>query len=179
LAISKERKEALVAQYRERLARSKGVILAAYAGLSVKEMDDLRRKIRELGGEFHVVQNRLAKLAFKEAGLPVPEEALVGTTAIGFMSEDVLAMAKVLVDAAKESEFLRVKSGVIDGVLYGPQQVERLAGLPPLPLLRAQLLGVLQAPASRVVGALAGSVRQLATVVRAYSEKGAGAGAAA
>lgn len=170
MAISKDRKQALVAQYRDLLTQSKGIFLADYSGLTVRELEDLRRKIREQGGELHVVKNRLVKLAFKEIGLPVPEEALSGPTAIGFTAEDVPGIAKVIVDASKESEFIRVKAGLIDGTLYRPAQVQLLAELPPLPVVRAQLLGLLQAPASRVASALAGSVRQLASVIHAYSK---------
>ncbi|MEW6568054.1 MAG: 50S ribosomal protein L10 [Chloroflexota bacterium] len=175
MAITKERKQALIAQYRELLQRSIGVILADYSGLTVRDLEDMRRKARELGAELHVVQNRLAKLAFKQAGLPVPEEALVGTTAIGFASDDALALAKMIVEAGKQSEFVRLKGGVVDGQLYDARQVEALAELPPLPVLRARLLALVQAPASRVAGALADSVRQLVSVVKAYSEAGASA----
>lgn len=175
MALSKSRKQALVAQYHELLANSKGVVLAGFTGLTVKEQEELRRKVRELGGEFHVVKNTLAKLAFQQAGMPVPEDALLGTTVLGCVSDDVLALAKTIVEAAKQSECISVKAGVFDGVLYGPKQVEQLAALPPLPVMRAQLLGLLQAPASRLASALAGSVRQLATVVKAYSEAGAAA----
>ena len=179
MAITKKRKQDLVAQYQDLLGRSKGVVLTAYSGLSVKQMEDLRRKIREMGGEFHVVKNRLVKLAFKEAGLPVPEEALLGTTAIGFAMDDVPALVKTIVEAAKQSGFVRVKAGVIEGTLYSAAQVTRLAELPPLPVLRAQLLGLLLTPASRLAGVLAGSVRQVVNVIKAYSETEAEAGAAA
>lgn len=175
MAITKERKQALVAEYRKLLERSKGVVLASFSGLSVKEMEDIRRKLREQGGEFHVVKNRLVRLAFREAGLPVPEEALTGTTVIGYAPEDAPALAKTIVEAAKASEFVRVKAGVIDGVLYGARQVEMLADLPPLPVLRARLIGVIQSPAGRVAGALAGTARKLIGVAKAYSEKAAAA----
>jgi len=173
LAITKERKQALVAEYRERLERSKAVVLASFSGLSVKDMEEIRRKLREQGGELHVVKNRLVRLAFREAGLPVPEEALTGTTVIGYAPDDAPGLAKTIVDAAKASEFIRVKGGVIDGVLYGARQVEMLADLPPLPVLRARLIGVIQAPAGRVAGALAGTARKLVGVAKAYAETAA------
>ncbi len=175
MAITKEGKQALIARYQELLERSGGVVLATYSGLRVRDLEDLRRKARELGAEFHVVQNRLARRAFTQAGLPVPEEALRGTTAIGFAGEDPLALVKMIVDASKQSEFVRVKGGLLGGQLYGARQMEALAELPPLPILRARLLGLLQAPAGRVAGALAGSVRQLVSVVKAYAESSAAA----
>jgi large subunit ribosomal protein L10 len=171
LAITKSRKQALVAQYQDLLSRSKGAILAGFSGMTVRDLEELRRKIRDQGGEFHVVKNRLAKLAFKEAGLPVPEEALEGTTVVGFAMEDVTILAKTIVEAAKQSGAVWLKGGVLEGALYSARQIEQLAELPALPVLQARLLGVLKAPASRVAGALAGSVRQLATVVKAFGEK--------
>jgi len=171
LAISKARKLALTAQYAEMLKGSQGIVLAAFSGSRVSELEALRRKVRENGGEFHVVKNRLMLLALKEAGVPVPSGGLLGTTAVGFAGDDVPGVAKAIVEAARTSEALKVKGGMINGVAYGAAEIERLADLPPLPVLRASLLGVITAPASRVAGVMASSVRQLATVVKAYSEK--------
>lgn len=173
MAITKTRKKTLVTEYREMLGRSKGVVLAGYSGLSVKSMEELRRKLREQGSEFHVVKNRLAKLAFREAGLPVPEEALSGATVIGFAPDDVTGLIKTIVEAAKASEFVRVKAGVFDGVLYNAHQVQTLAELPPLPVLQARLIGVIQTPAARLAGALAGAARKLVGVAKAYADSGA------
>jgi len=170
LAVSKERKKALVVQYQELLRSSNALVMTAYSGLSVKELEGLRHKIREVGGEFHIVKNNLAKRAFNEVGVPLPEGALVGPTAIGFASEDVLGVAKAIVDLARQTDFINVKGAVIDGVIYDELQVTRLANLPPLPMVRAQLLSMLQAPASRIAGVLAGSIRQVVSVLKAYSE---------
>jgi large subunit ribosomal protein L10 len=175
LAISKSRKQEMVGEYVELLQRSQGVVLATYAGLRVRQLEALRRKAREAGGELRVVKNRLARRAFAEAGLTVPDGALAQTTLIGFALEDIPGLARVIVDAGREMEFLRVKGGVVEGVSYGARQMEMLAELPALPVLRGRLLGVIQAPAGRVAGALAGTLRQLARVFQAYSESGAGA----
>jgi large subunit ribosomal protein L10 len=171
LAISKARKQALAGHYTELLRGSRGIVLTGFSGSRVSELEALRRKVRESGGEFHVVKNRLLELALKEAGMPSLVGGLQGTTAVGFAGEDVPAVTKVIVDAARASESLEIKGGVVNGVAYGAVDMERLADLPPLPVLRAQLLGVIGAPASRVAGALAGSVRQLATVLKAFSER--------
>lgn len=170
MAVSKERKIALVVQYQELLRSSKALVMTAYSGLSVKELEGLRHKIREVGGEFHIVKNNLAKRAFNEVGVPLPEGALVGPTAIGFAFEDVLGVAKAIVDLARQRDFINVKGAVIDGVIYDELQVTRLANLPPLPMVRAQLLSMLQAPASRIAGVLAGSIRQVVRVLKAYLE---------
>lgn len=177
MAISKKQKQELVSLYQELVRKSSGMVLASYSGMRVSELEGLRRKLRESGAEFRIVKNTLMELALQQAGLPVPKDSFIGTTAVGFASEDVLAMAKAIVDLSRTSEAIKVKGAVVDGVAYGTQQVQMLADLPPMPVLRALLLGVISAPATRVAGALAGSVRQVVNVVKAYSEK-APAGAA-
>jgi large subunit ribosomal protein L10 len=170
LAISKERKKVLVNQYKELLSNNSALIMTAYSGLSVKDLESLRHRIREVGGSFHIIKNNLAERAFNEVGVPLPEGALMGPTAIGFASEDVVGVAKAIVDLARDVEFVRVKGAVIDGVIYDDMQVSRLADLPPLPVVQAQMLSVLQAPARQIAGVLTGSLRQLISVFKAYSE---------
>lgn len=170
MAISKEKKQELVAQYQELASNSQGMILTSFSGLSVKETESLRKEVREAGGTFHVVKNTLAKLAFEQAGLELPEGALEGTTAIGFAQEGVAELAKVIVDVVRETELLKVKGGLIDGLVYDARQILRIASLPSLEVVQAQLLGLLQAPATRVAGALNGSVRQIVSVVSAYAK---------
>ncbi len=168
MAISKKRKEELVSQYREILERNTSILLAEYSGLTVKETEILRAKIREMGGEFFVVKNSLAKRAFEESGWAHPENAFEGPTAIGAASEDVPGLAKILVDLSKEKEVFRVKAGIIDGELFDAAQIRSLAELPPMPALQAQLLGVLNMPGSQLARVLAGSMRQVVNVLQAY-----------
>lgn len=170
MAISKERKKALVTQYQELFSSSSALIMTGYSGLSVKDLEGLRRKIREVGGEFHIIKNNLADLAFKGAGLPMPEGSLEGPTAIGFAFEDVIGVAKAIVDLARDTEVAYVKGAVIEGVVYDTAQVTHMANLPPMPVVQAQLLSVLQAPASRIAGVLNGSIQQLVNVLNAFSE---------
>jgi large subunit ribosomal protein L10 len=173
LAISKDRKLELVGQYKEWLSENNGVVFASYSGITVKELEGLRRKIREIGGEFHVVKNTLIQLALDDAGLNLPQEVLQGTTAIGFTSEDIPGLAKAISDLAKESSAMDIKGGVVDRVIYNGAQMKNLADLPPLPIIQAQLLSMIQTPAGRVANALASSVRQLVNVTKAYADSGA------
>jgi len=177
LPFSKERKQAMVEYYRDLIGKSQGIVLASYSGLRVKDVERLRRKVRELGGEFHVVKNRLVRLTLKEAGLMVADEALQGATAVGFAPDDPLAVAKAIVDFSKETDRVKVKGGVVNGIVYDAGQMVRLADMPPLPVLRAQLLGLLNTPATRLATLLATPARQLATVVKAYADKPAEAAA--
>ena len=171
MAITKKRRSELVQEYGELLKKSEALIITSYSGLNMKGIDTLRGKVRDAAGEFHIVKNTLAALALKEAGLPVPEEMLTGSSAIGFAFKDVPGVAKALTDFAKDSEFVKVKGAVMGSKTLNTKQVEALASLPPLPVVRAQLLGLLNTPATRLTGAIAGGVRQIVNVVKAYADK--------
>ncbi len=175
MALSKQRKEEVLAQYKEWMSQSEALILMKYKGASVNDMEEARAKVRETGGEFHVVKNRLAKLALKANDLDIPEGYLDNSTAIGFAFEDVASTAKALFDTAKEVEAFEFKGGYMGTEVLSPAQVNTLAKLPPLPVLRAQLLGVLQAPAGKLVRTLAEPARGLAAVIKARSEETAAA----
>lgn len=170
MATTRARKVALVKQYKELAGKSSGIILASFSGVSVKDLQVLRGEIREVGGEFHIVKNSLMKLAFKELDLPLPEGATDGTTAIGFATEEVPAVAKAIVGLSREAGTLQIKGGLIDGKLIDPAGILRLADLPPMPVVRALLLGLITKPAGQVAGVLAATIRQLAGVMHAYSE---------
>jgi large subunit ribosomal protein L10 len=189
LAISREKKEALVQQYTEALKNSDGVIIAEYRGLRVSDLQTLRNQIREAEGSFAVVKNTLARRALAEAGLPVPEELLVGPLGIGFGYNNIAGVAKVMTTFAKGNELLAIKGGLIGNSVIDSAGVKALTDLPSIEVLRAQLLGVLNAPATQLVGVVnapanqlvnvvAGGVRQVVNVLKAYSDKGAAEGAA-
>ena len=171
MAKSKAQKEAILAEYMGWLGKSQAVVLVEYTGLKMKDLDVIRAKARENGGEFHIVKNTLAKLALEKAGYSVPDDYADKSTAIGFAFSDVAAFIKGLTEATKSMEAVKMKGGFLDAKALSAAQVKSLGSLPPLPVLRAQLLGVLQAPASKLVRTLAEPGRSLAYVVKAYSEK--------
>jgi large subunit ribosomal protein L10 len=173
LAISKERKSEVVAQYSKWISNSKALILAEYTGLTMKQMDDLRAKAREVGGEFHVVKNTLGTLAFKEAGLPIPQDFLEGSTAIGFALHDAQPMAKAMTDYARSADALKIKGGYLGTRAINAAEVVALAEMPPLPVMRARLMGTLLAPASQLARLLAEPARQVAAVIQAHAESAA------
>jgi large subunit ribosomal protein L10 len=121
LAITKERKNELVAQYSEWVKRSKALVRTQYVGLTMQDIDALRAKVRENGGEFHIIKNTLAKLAFEQAGLPVKTGQFEGSTAIVFAFTDAPATVKAVTDFVKSSEFLRVKGGFIEKQALTPE----------------------------------------------------------
>jgi large subunit ribosomal protein L10 len=171
LATTKQHKDEMMATYRDWLKRSQSVILVQYTGARMKDMDAIRAKVRESGGEFHVVKNTLMRRVLKDEGMSLPDENLLQSTAMSFAFSDPAATAKALADATKAMSFMKVKAGFMAGQLLNAAQVKSLAELPPLPVVRAQLLGVLQAPAGKLVRTIAEPARALAAVFRAYSEK--------
>lgn len=177
MAITKERKGQVLQQYQEWLEKSKAVILVEYTGVTMKELDAIRAKVRDAGGEFHIVKNTLAKKAFEASGVAVPADFFEKSTAATFAFADVAAAAKAVADLTKGSQFVKVKGGFMENQPLNAAQVKALADLPPLPVVRAQLLGVLQAPAGKLVRTVAEPARQLAFVIKAYTEKAAPAAA--
>jgi large subunit ribosomal protein L10 len=179
LAVSKERKEESLATYAEWLKKSQAVILVEYTGAKMKDLDSIRAKIREAGGEFHILKNTLARRAFADSGMDLPKDFLVKSTAVSFAFTDPASTAKALTEATKGKDFVKVKGGFMSGQALSAAQVKALSDMPPLPVVRAQLLGVLQAPAGKLVRTIAEPARGLAAVIKAFSEKASAANAAA
>lgn len=171
MAVSKERKEEILATYAEWLKKSQAVIVMEYTGVKMKDLDGIRAKIREAGGEFHVLKNTLARRAFADNGMNLPDEFLVNSTAVSFAFSDPASTAKALNEATKGNQFVKVKGGFMEGQVLNAVQVKALAEMPPLPVMRAQLLGVLQAPAGKLVRTIVEPARGLAAVIKAFAEK--------
>lgn len=171
MAVSKERKQEVLATYDEWLKKSQSVILVEYTGAKMKDLDGIRAKVRESGGEFHVLKNTLARRAFAANGMELPKDYLVKSTAVSFAFTDPASTAKALTEAMKGKDFVKVKGGFMSGQALSAAQVKALSDMPPLPVVRAQLLGVLQAPAGKLVRTLAEPARGLAAVIKAFAEK--------
>ena len=132
MAISKEHKDQLVSQYGEWLKNSQAMLMAEYKGMDQKNLDALRSKIRDVGGEFHIVKNTLLRLAVKQAGMPVQEALFEGSSAVVFAFKDAPATAKSMIDFAKGVEVFKVKGGYLDNKPVTAAGVTALADLPPL-----------------------------------------------
>ena len=171
MALSKQKKNEVLDQYKDWIKNSQSVILVEYTGATMKDMENIRAKIREAEGEFHVVKNTLAKLAFEASGFPILEGFLENSSAASFAFSDPAGTAKALADAAKDLDAIKIKGGFVGTEMLDAVRVKALADLPPLPVVRGQLLGVLQAPAGKLVRTIAEPARSLASVFRAYSEQ--------
>jgi len=173
LAISKQQKEELIAQYKKWVEESDGMVLTHYHKLSVKDISALRKEIRESGGEFHIIKNTLAKRAFEESGREWKEGVFSGPTALGVSYNNPTGLAKALKTFAKENGTIEIKSGYLAERLVTAEEINALADLPSMDEMRAKLLSTIAAPASQIVRTLAEPGRQVAAVLKAYSEQAA------
>ncbi len=170
MAFNKEEKNAMLDEYEQWVRKSQAMFVLEYSKMNMKLVNDLRKKTREAGGELHVVKNTLMEMALQRVGVEKPAH-FEGSSLVGFAFGDVAALAKVFNDAAKNADVFKVKGGYLGTEKVSAQQVKALADLPPLPVMRAQLLGMLLAPASQLVRTLAEPARQVARALQAYSEK--------
>ena len=175
--MNSQTKEAVVGELRERLDRSTIAILTAPRGLTVAQVTKFRRRVRELSGEYKIAKNTLARRAVDDTGFAPLRPLLKGPTALVFGYGDPVAVAKEVLDyASQNAEKLEVKGAVLDGQLFAPAEVEALSKLGTKEQVRAQLLGMLQAPASQLVRLLSEPGAGLARVIAARGENGAPAG---
>jgi len=176
LAFSKKEKEELISLYSQLLNESQALIALSYNKMNMKEIDTLRAKVRDAGGEMHVVKNTLMKIAMEKAGYK-NLDVFKGLSLVGFALSDPAALAKTISDATAKSEVFAIKGGYLGTELMDARQIKDLAELPPLPVLQAKLLGTLLAPASKLVRTLAEPARGLAAVLKAHSESAQAAAA--
>ena len=178
MAITKERKDELVGEYKELLERSSAIFLTQYGGLSVKDLEALRIKIGDANGQINVTKNTLLRIALEQTDRVPPHELLNGQVATSFALGEAPTLAKVLVDAAKTNDKLKIVGGMLGTRALTPAEVEALASLPTLDVLRAQILGLINAPAQGIVSAVTNGVRQVVNVLDAYAKKDENAAAA-
>ena len=166
--MDRAQKEAAVAGLNQTFGQVNLVIVTQQSGLTVHESMDLRRKVREAGAGFKVTKNRLTRLALEGTKFKALQSLMTGPTALAF-SEDPVAAAKVCVEFAKQNEKLTIIGGALGEQLLDVSGVQALAKLPSLDELRGKLVGLLQAPATKVAGVLMAPAGQLARVFSAYS----------
>ena len=158
-----------VQELKDRIERSTITLATNYAGITVNQMTELRRAMRAGGIEFAVVKNTLTYLAADEAQRPQVKEIIQGPTALAFGYDDPSDAAKVLTGYARANNVaIAIRGAVLgNGAAMGPEEVTRLATLPPRPQMLAILLGQMQSPIARLLGALNGPVQNLENVLQA------------
>jgi large subunit ribosomal protein L10 len=172
MAITKQKKEELVADLVKKLQDAKAIVFTDYRGLSVEELNDVRNELRKQGIEYKVLKNTLFKIAAKEANLDLNLENAGGhPIAAAFGYEDEVAPAKVVNTYANKNEKLEILGGVLEGKEINSIMVKSLAKLPSREELYGKLVGTLSAPMSGMVNVLSGNIRGLVNVLNAISDQ--------
>ena len=153
-------KQLLVEELTTKIQESASVVVVDYLGLTVEQVTELRKQLREAGVEMKVIKNSLMVRAAVAAGLEGMESIFKGPTAVAFSSEDVVAPAKIMAEFAKTADKLEIKGGIVEGNVSSKEEIDALAKLPNREGMLSMLLSVLQAP-----------VRNFALAIKAVSEK--------
>ena len=156
-------KERIVAELAEQLGAAETLIVADYRGLTNKQLEGLRDKLLENGARFRIVKNTLTRRAAEAAGAESLLVMLEGPTAIAFIESggDPAAVAKALAATAKETNVLTLRGGLLEGKTLSGEELDRLATLPPVDVLRGQLVGAIVAPLTQLLGLVSAPLRDL------------------
>jgi large subunit ribosomal protein L10 len=166
-------KKIIVDELSKQVGASPFVLVTDYKGMTVQQFAELRKKLRAVNAEYHVVKNTMLKHAAKAAGLGEFNGSLAGMTAVvvGNEKSDISGAAKILKQFGKDTQKPKVKLGVMGKQLLQAEEVSAVADLPSLDQLRAQIIGMLQTPATRIAVVLGAPASQLARVIKAHADK--------
>jgi len=183
VAISRERKEQLIAGYVEMLQKSDGVVITEYRAMKMDSFNSVRKSLREVNASYVVTKNRLFKLALNEVGFAVPQDLLKGTVAVAIAEGNLPGMVKVLLDKTKEQQDkLVLKGGILQQSIFSEKDLEAISTMPSLDEIRSgiagllvqplsQLLGLFVAPQEGLVGTIDAGSKTLVNVLAAYVAK--------
>ena len=176
----REDKERVVAELAEQLRTTQSLIVADYRGLTVKEIDALRTRLLEHGASFQVVKNTLTRRAAEAAGADAVLALLEGPTAIAFLETDgdPVAVAKALSETARTTRVLAIRGGILEGKEISADDVDELSKLPPLEILRGQVLGAVIAPLTQLLALVNAPLQNLYGLIEARIDQLGGEGAA-
>jgi large subunit ribosomal protein L10 len=171
--MKREQKEQVVEELTARLQAAETLLVADYRGLTMPQIDDLRTRLLESGARFTVVKNTLTRRAAEAAGTEALLTLLDGPSAIAFLEADgdMVAAAKALADAARDTHVLEIRGGIMEGRPLTAAEVESLATLPPTDVLRGQVLGAIVAPLTALAGLLNAPLQNLVGLIDARIEQ--------
>ena len=170
MLLTRPQKEQLVAAMEKSLVESKMAVLINFQGLKVKEIQDLKKKLREKGIGFQIIKNSLFKIALKNASLKIEDSVLDQPLAIIWGLEDEVEPARLIVEFGKTTEALKIIGGIINKIYTDKSIIQQLASLPRRQELYAHLVGSLNAPMFRLVNVLQGNLRSLVYILKQYQE---------
>jgi large subunit ribosomal protein L10 len=168
--VDRAEKRELVSSLHEAFQSVNLIVVTRQKGLTVAEVSDLRRQMREAGASYKVAKNRLARLALEGTQFEGLKDLLEGPTALSW-SEDPVAAAKVVTEYAKKNDKIEIIGGSLQGKIFDAAGVDSVAQMPSLEESRAKLVGLIQTPAQRLVTLTQEPGSQLARVLNAYAEK--------
>jgi len=171
--VKKEDKEQVVAELTKRLRSSETLLVADYRGLTMTQIDALRTRLLESGARFTVVKNTLTRRAAEAAGADALLALLEGPSAIAFLEADgdMIAAAKALADSARETRVLAIRGGIMQGRSVTAEEVETLAKLPSVDVLRGQVLGAIVAPLTALLALVSAPLQNLHGLIDARIEQ--------
>ena len=172
MPVTRERKEDLIAALADDLGKAQAVILTDYRGLPTAELASLRNQLRGMKSGMRITKNTLLILALQRAGMPVPEDLLVGPTAVAFCYGDIAGPAKAINDFLRDKEVkVKVKGAIMSGSVLRGAEASALATLPTRDQLFGRLLGTINAPGTQVAGVVASGIRQVLYLLKARAEQ--------
>lgn len=172
MAKSRKQKEEIVEKLAQELKDTKSFVISDYSGMSVAQVQELRKNLKGKDGQFAVVKNSLFKIALEKAEIdPAQFDGFTGPIALSTSSSDEVAPAKDTYDFAKDVEALEIKAGFLEGNVLSKEEVESLAQLPSKEELIAKTVGTIKAPINGFVNVLAGNARGLVIVLKAIADQ--------
>jgi len=169
--LTRQQKENLVAEFKKDLAATKTVVICDYKGLTVQEMTELRRNLKQEGIKAQVLKKTIAQKAMDEEGVEIDIRSLEGQLIFVSGGEDEITAAKLLNKFSKSNDSLKMVAGVLEGKAMNQEEVVALAKLPTKEELIAKVVGSLKAPLSGLVNVLNGNLRSLVYVLQAIKDK--------
>ncbi|HVA96504.1 MAG TPA: 50S ribosomal protein L10 [Candidatus Acidoferrales bacterium] len=169
---NRQKKEQLVAELKEKVAKSNGIIFANYQGLTHQQLENLKKNLKKAESEFVAVKNTLLQIALEgKIDQAATKEFFTQPTGAMFIYNDIVDPLKELTKTIKEFKMPVIKFGILDGKVVTDQEVTKIASLPPLPVLQAQLLGQMKAPISGLHRALQWNLQSLVMTLKAIESK--------
>lgn len=169
---NRQKKEALIAELLEKVQKSKGIVFTNYQGLTHQQLEGIKRAMKKMEGEYVAAKNTLLLIALKDKfDTKAEKDKFTQPTAALFLYNDIVEPLKHLTKTIKDLKLPVIKFGLIEGNVVTDKQVEKVATLPPLPVLQAQLLGQMNAPISGLHRALNWNLQQLVLTLNAIKEK--------
>jgi len=171
MPVTKEQKATALEEVSKLFAASKIVVLSDYRGVKVENITQLRRNVRQAKGLFKVVKNTLSRRVFSDPKYQGLRDQLKGPIGLTFGAEEPVELLKKLTEFAKTNDKFQLRAGLFEGQLFDKQALTALAGLPPKPVLMAQILGLFNSPLQSLMGVMDGNIRNFLYLLKGMEEK--------